>query len=77
MKILQGNKIGGGENMDSKAYAVELLLDILSTIKDEIKKRSGEPEQLCILSNAAAQIGAIIPEGYWINKQNERSAEHE
>ena len=67
MKILQGNKIGGGENMDSKAYAVELLIDILSTIRNEIKKRSGEPEQLCMLSNAAAQISVVIPEGYWIS----------
>lgn len=71
MKILQGNKIGGGEDMEDRVSTTELkaeiLLDILSTIRDEIKKRSGEPEQLCILSNAAAQIGAIIPEGYWIS----------
>ena len=52
--------------MNTTELKAEILLDILSVIRDEIKKRSGEPEQLCMLSNAAAQIGAVIPEGYWI-----------
>lgn len=62
--------------MDSKAYAVECLIDILSVIRDEIKEWNHSPEQLSALTIAAAQIGTVIPEGYWINKQNERSEEH-
>ena len=64
-------KQSGGENMENGMNTTELkaeiLLDILSVIRDEINNWNHSPEQLSMLANAAAQIGAIIPEGYWIS----------
>lgn len=49
------------DRVSTTELKAEILLDILSAIRDEINNWNHSPEQLSMLSNAAAQIGAVIP----------------
>lgn len=53
--------------MKNKVYTTQaILLEILADIRDKIKSGiyDGKPEQLCMLAEAASQIGEVIPDGY-------------